>query len=407
MASLAHKMSAGKGRVAIIGGGVAGLTLAIRLRQNGQDAVVFEARGREGLAEGAFLTLAPNGINALRAVGLAEHISALGIPTRGFEIMNAKGRRLAHLDETEAMREAGALSVTLKRADLLGTLCEKAEALGATVHFDHALSELEPLPKGVALRFANGATFSAAWVAGCDGVWSRTRRLAFPDGPQPVYTGLTGTGGFVDLPSVPATDGFMRMVFGEKAFFGYIKEGDGPVFWFDSFPLDEEAAIARPYPAELAALTRRLHAEDPEPVRCIAASVMEVPRAYPVFDMEQLPRWHDDTVALLGDAAHAVSPHAGQGASMAIEDAIVLAACLAANPSCGEAFAAYQHLRKERVEHIVRISRRTGAQKQASSRFALFLRDLILPLVIPIAARTTRAVTRYRADLNPLCRPVV
>jgi 2-polyprenyl-6-methoxyphenol hydroxylase-like FAD-dependent oxidoreductase len=391
--------------VAIIGAGVAGLTLAIRLRQNGHAVAVFEARGREGLSEGAFLTLAPNGINALRALGLADRISALGIPTRGFEIMNGRGKRLARLDETIPMLAAGALSVTLRRCDLLKALCCEAEALGAEVCFDHALSGLERQPGGVALHFGNGATVKASWVAGCDGVWSRTRRLAFPDAPEPVYTGLTGTGGFVDLQSVPETGGFMRMVFGETAFFGYIKDGAGPVFWFDSFPLDEDAALAKPDARELAMLGRRLHAGDPEPVRAITQAVEAIPRAYPVFDMQHLPRWHDGPVALLGDAAHAVSPHAGQGAAMAIEDAVVLAACVSARASAEQAFSAFQALRQERVERIVRVSRRIGSQKRASGRLALFLRDLVLPWAIPISARASRAVHRYRADLDPLERP--
>jgi 2-polyprenyl-6-methoxyphenol hydroxylase-like FAD-dependent oxidoreductase len=333
--------------IAVIGAGIAGLTLAIRLRQAGHAVSVFEARGREGLSEGAFLTLAPNGVNALRAIGLADCISALGIPTLGFEIMNGKGKRLAWLDETAPMLAAGALSVTLKRADLLGTLCREAETLGAEIHFNHALSGLERLPGGIGLQFANGETRVADWVAGCDGVWSRMRRLAFPGAPDPVYTGLTGTGGFVEVPSIADTDGFMRMVFGDTAFFGYIKEGSGPVFWFDSFALDEDAALAKPDAHRLAALARSLHARDPEPIRRITASVDAIARTYPVFDMQHLPRWHDDRVVLLGDAAHAVSPHAGQGASMAIEDAVVLAACLPARASCGMAFAAFQRLRQQ------------------------------------------------------------
>jgi 2-polyprenyl-6-methoxyphenol hydroxylase-like FAD-dependent oxidoreductase len=408
MAPFENNIRAGKiPPAAIIGAGAAGLTLAIRLSQSGHAVRVFEARQRQALDEGAFLTLAPNGINALRALGLAERISALGIPTAGFEILNASGKRLAHIDERATQREVGAESVTLRRSALLGGLLKEAERLGVEVEFEHALSELRRLENGgVVLSFANGASVRAPWVAGCDGVWSRTRRLAFPDAPQPVYTGLTGTGGFVDLPAVASTGGFMRMVFGEKAFFGYIKEGDGPVFWFDSFPLDEEEALARPDAKALAALTRTLHAGDPRPIRDIAATIAEVPRCYPVFDMEHLPRWHDDRAVLLGDAAHAVSPHAGQGASMAIEDAVVLAACLSAQPTPAQAFAAYQELRRERVEHIVRISRRTGSQKQATGRIALFLRDLILPWVIPLGVRASRAVHRYRADLDPLARPV-
>ena len=389
--------------IAIIGAGIAGLTLAIRLRQIGRSVSLFEARGREGLSEGAFLTLAPNGINALRAIGLADRISALGIPTLGFEIVSGKGKRLARLDETAAMLAAGALSVTVRRADLLGTLCREAELLGADIRFNYALFGLERQPGGVALHFADGDSCEAEWVACCDGVWSRTRRLAFPGSPDPVYTGLSGTGGFVDVPSIPATDGFMRMVFGATAFFGYIKEGAGPVFWFNSFPLDEEEALAKPDPRQLAALARSLHVGDPEPIRRITAAVDSIPRTYPVFDMQHLPRWNDDRIVLLGDAAHAVSPHAGQGASMAIEDAVVLAACLPVRKSCGEAFAVYQRLRQRRVERIVRVSRRIGSQKRASSPLALFLRDLILPWVIP----DQRAGVARRPPVSRRSRPAV
>jgi len=388
--------------IAVIGAGVAGLTLAILLRQAGRRVVLFEARGREQLAEGAFLTLAPNGINALRAVGLAEKVTALGVPTLGFEILNRSGRRLALIDERESMRAAGAESITIRRADLLQALCAEAEAKGVELRFNHALETLTRAPERLTLGFANGDSVAAAWVAGCDGVWSKTRRLVFPGSPDPQYTGLTGTGGFLDLPEVPATGGLMRMVFGEKAFFGYIKRDSGPVFWFDSFPLSEEQAIARPDPAALAALTRTLHANDPQPVRAIAAAIQNVPRGYPAFDMAHLPRWHDDRVVLLGDAAHAVSPHAGQGASLAIEDAVVLAASLQARPSISEAFATYQCVRQARAEHVVRISRYTGSQKQTTSRIGLFIRDLVLPFFIPLGARRTRAITRYRADLAPL-----
>ncbi|MBN9218017.1 MAG: FAD-dependent monooxygenase [Mesorhizobium sp.] len=393
--------------VAIIGAGVAGLALAVMLRRQGVGVSLFEARPREALNEGAFLTLAPNGVNALRALGLAGRISALGIRTLGFEIMNAAGRRLVQLDERQSMQEAGAESVTLKRSDLLGALLDEALALGADIRFGHALAGIQDRPDSVHLAFANGSTADAAWLAGCDGVWSRVRRLCFPASPDPVYTGLTGVGGVVDLPFVEPTDGLMHMVFGDQAFFGYIKSDDGPVFWFDSFPLDEAAAMAKPDPAQLAATVRRLHAGDPPAVRRIVETFTHIPRGYPVFDMRHLPQWHSGRVVLLGDAAHAVSPHAGQGASMAIEDAVVLAACLDATPLPAQAFAAFQTLRQDRVEHIVKVSRRIGSQKQTKGRVALFLRDLILPFFIRLGSRTTRAVTRYRADLAPLEKPSI
>ena len=394
--------------VAIIGAGVAGLTLAIRLRQNGHAVAVFEARGREGLSEGAFLTLAPNGINALRALGLADRISALGIPTRRLRDHERPGQapgspRRDHTDAggRRVERHAAPLRPARKRC------CSEAEALGAEVCFDHALSGLERQPGGVALHFGNGETGRASWVAGCDGVWSRTRRLAFPDAPEPVYTGLTGTGGFVDMPSVPETGGFMRMVFGETAFFGYIKDGAGPVFWFNSFPLDEVAALAKPD------RLRTRHARPQAACRRSRTGPRDhgkpwtaIPRAYPVFDMQHLPRWHDGPVVLLGDAAHAVSPHAGQGAAMAIEDAVVLAACVSARASREQAFAAYPGSASASASSKSSGSAGASAPRNAHpGRFALFLRDLVLPWVIPISARASRAVHRYRADLDPLERP--
>ncbi|UVK55704.1 FAD-dependent monooxygenase [Mesorhizobium sp. AR02] len=393
--------------VAIIGAGVAGLVLAVMLRRQGFGVCLFEARSREALIEGAFLTLAPNGINALRALGLAERVSALGIPTLGFEIMNAAGRRLIHLDERQSMHVAGAESITLRRSDLLGALLDEAQALGADIRFGQALADIEERPDGVRLAFGSGAAVDAAWLAGCDGVWSRVRRLCFPASPDPVYTGLTGVGGVAELPFVAQTNGLMHMVFGKKAFFGYMKPGDGPVLWFSSFPLDEDAALARPDPLRLAATVRQLHAGDPRTIRQIVDTITQIPRAYPVFDMLYLPQWHSGRVVLLGDAAHAVSPHSGQGASMAIEDAVVLAACLDATPLPTQAFAAFQALRQDRVEHIVKVSRRIGSQKQVKGRVALFLRDLMLPFFIRFGSGTTRAMTRYRADLAPLEKPLI
>ncbi|TSE03574.1 FAD-dependent monooxygenase [Mesorhizobium intechi] len=391
--------------VAIIGAGVAGLALAVMLRRQGLAVCLFEARSREALNEGAFLTLAPNGINALRALGLAERVSALGVPTLGFEIMNAAGRRLIHLDEQQSMRQAGAESVTLRRSDLLGALLDEALALGADIRFGHALAEVEDQPDCARLAFGNGVTVDAVWLAGCDGVWSRVRRVCLPASPDPVYTGLTGVGGVAEVPFVEPTDGLMHMVFGKKAFFGYMKQDDGPVLWFSSFPLDEDAALARPNPLRLAATVRQLHAGGPRTIRQIVETVTQIPRAYPVFDMLHLPKWHAARVVLLGDAAHAVAPHSGQGASMAIEDAVVLAACLDATPLPGQAFAAFQALRQDRVEHIVKVSRRIGSQKQAKGPVALFLRDLMLPFFVRLGARTNRAMTRYRADLTPLEKP--
>ena len=108
----------------------------------------------------------------------------------------------------------------------------------------------------------------------------------------------------------------------------------------------------------------------------------------------------------MGDAAHAVAPHSGQGASLAIEDGVVLAACLAAASDHATAFARFEQLRRQRVQKAIAIGRAVGTQKQAQSWLALRLRDLMLPLFMPMGARMQEKLYAFRADRTPLAQPV-
>jgi len=121
--------------------------------------------------------------------------------------------------------------------------------------------------------------------------------------------------------------------------------------------------------------------------------------------MPALPSWHKGHVVLLGDAAHAVGPHAGQGASMAIEDALVLAACLKAERDCARAFWRYEALRCERIAQVVKITRANSSQKRSNGKLGLFIRDLLLPFLIPLGIRVGRKLLRFRVDLTPLAPP--
>ena len=385
-------------RAIIVGAGPAGLALAILLRRAGWLPHVHEARSEASLAGGAFLTLAPNGMNALKVVGAAEEVAASGMVTRAIEILNGTGRRLALIDQGDDLVRCGARSITIARGRLAAHLLARARAEGVELRFGAALTGIEQAATGVTARFGDGSVATAELLAGCDGLRSATRRLAFPDAPEPEFTGLVGTGGFVEDCPVAPTDGAMRMVFGRRGFFGCIKQGDGPAYWFNSFPEDDPARWEAPDPAALARHVRSLHAGDPAFVTAILDRVAPIDRCYPVYDIRSLPRWHTGRVVLVGDAAHAISPHAGQGASLALEDAVVLAACLRAEPVPAAAFARYERLRRARVEAVVRLARRNGSRKRAQGPIGLFVRDLILPLLIPLGARAMRRVTAYRVD---------
>jgi 2-polyprenyl-6-methoxyphenol hydroxylase-like FAD-dependent oxidoreductase len=220
-----------------------------------------------------------------------------------------------------------------------------------------------------------------------------------------VFNGLMGSGGIVDVPAVAPTGGRMKMTFGRRAFFGYIKHGDGPVYWFDSYPSATETGRVD-NPEGFARFLQELHRDDPLDNCTIINAERSIRGVYPDYDIPSLPQWFTNRIVLTGDAAHAVTPHSGQGASMAIEDALVLAACIQAEASPITAFRRFESLRRKRVEAAVELGRQGGQQKKAQSWLALRIRDLILPLVVPLGQKAQEKLFAFRADRNPLARPL-
>lgn len=398
-----------KTRIAIVGAGFAGLALAIALTRKGYSPLVIEKRGEQQLAdEGIFVTLAPNGMNALRGLGLAEKARARGLETRGIAFFNEKGRALGALDYGRHAERFAAPSVTIRRGALGAVLLEAARAEGIAIRFGGAVEAIAETAAGVTVTSANGTTETFDMLVGADGLRSTVRRLVMPDLPAPVYNGLQGSGGIVDVPDLPATDGRMRMTFGEKAFFGYIKQEGGPVYWFDTFPSADESRVEAANGADIVRLLSDLHQTDPEANRrIIAATDPRTIRIYPDYDIPSLPRWSTERVVLIGDAAHAVTPHSGQGASMALEDALVLAAAIAAEIRPAQAFARFESLRRARVEAAVRLGRQGGAPKKAQGWLSLRLRDLLLPIFVPLGQKAQESLFAYRADLDPLSPPIL
>jgi len=384
-------------RALIVGCGIAGPVLAVALHRAGITATVVEADRQPRDNEGAFLALAPNGLNVLKTLGLLEPVYEVGLPLAGMTFFNERGRRIGTIDYGDQQRLYGVESVVIRRGDLQRVLRQLATSQGVTVEFGRTLIDLDDDGTQVTAHFADGSSTQADVLIGCDGIGSRTRRLVFPEAPAPTYTGVVGHGGFVHAANVAPTRGFMHMTYGRHAFFGHITAPDGMVWWFDTTAQAQAPDRYAPRATDSVALlgSRR---DEPEPIGTILSAVTQSVDQIPIFDMPSLPAWHRGRICLLGDAAHATSPHAGQGASLAMEDALVLAACLrgAADPQSG--FAAYESRRRARVEHLVREARRNGERKFPSSAMARAVRDLLMPLFLRLGARSLRAVYRWRAE---------
>lgn len=396
-----------KRRIGIVGAGFAGLGLALALARKGFAPIVIEKRSEEQLQnEGIFLTLAPNGMNALRGLGLAEAALKRGVETRGLVFHNEHGRVLGALDYTRHSQCFAAPSVTIRRGELGAILLEAARAVGIAIRFGTAVDAVTETSSDVLVTGSDGDMEGFDILVGADGLRSSVRRLAMPDLPAPVYNGLQGSGGIVDVPEVPATDGRMHMTFGRYAFFGYIKPAGGPVYWFNTYPQTDENRAQPLTGAALAQFLAGLHRLDPEINRRIIAAVDPAAiRVYPDFDIPNLSHWSAGRVVLIGDAAHAVTPHSGQGASMALEDALVLAAAIAAEATPAQAFERFESLRRARVEAAVRLGRQSGTPKKAQGWLSLRLRDLLLPLFVPLGQKAQERLFAYRADQEPLSLP--
>src|SRR5215813_12402454 len=139
------------------------------------------------------------------------------------------------------------------------------------------------------------------------------------------------------------------MTFGNNAFFGYLKKAGRPVYWFNSYAAGAAENGNAADPTGYARRILAMHADDPSPNAEILDHVRKLERGYPIYDMPELPAWHKGKVVLMGDAAHAVGPYAGQGASMAIYDALVLAACFKFEQGLDAAFRRYETLRRARI----------------------------------------------------------
>lgn len=395
-----------KARIGIVGAGSAGLGLALALVRRGFAPVIFEKRTeRQVLDEGIFLTLAPNGMNALRGLGLAAEALRHGVETRAIVLHNEHGKALGTVDYARHTVQFGAPSVTIRRGALGEVLLAAVRAAGVPIQFETAVTAVANLDSEVAVTTGDGVTHSFDVLVGADGLRSSIRGLTMPDLPSPVYNGLLGSGGIVDVPEVPPTNGQLLMTFGQRAFFGYIKDPGGPVYWFNSFPADEKQAQLIDRQAATGYF-EALHRTDPAVNRrIIAAAAPHVSRIYPDYDVPSLSYWSRGRVILIGDAAHAVTPHSGQGASMALEDALVLAACLDAEATPEGAFRRFEALRRDRVEAAVRLGRQGGTPKKAQGWFARRVRDLMLPMFVPLGQKAQEHLFAFRADDTPLVQP--
>jgi 2-polyprenyl-6-methoxyphenol hydroxylase-like FAD-dependent oxidoreductase len=224
--------------------------------------------------------------------------------------------------------------------------------------------------------------------------------------PAPTYTGLLTNGGYARGVPVDSAPGSYEMIFGRRAFFGYALAPDGEVWWFANVPRGDE-----PRPGDLAGEDWRsrlvdLFADDAGRAADLISASGGITAMSAIHTIPHLRRWHGGRSIVIGDAAHAPSPTSGQGASLAIEDAVELARCLRDQPTPERGFTSFERLRRERVERIIKWAARINSSK-AAGPIGRRVRDAILPRILKATANSAafRRTYDYRIEWDaPLGR---
>jgi 2-polyprenyl-6-methoxyphenol hydroxylase-like FAD-dependent oxidoreductase len=381
----------------IVGSGIAGPAAALFLKRAGIKAEIYEARQSD---EGYALSLSNNGVAVLKMLSLDGPVFAEGSPVSEWRMWNGKGKYLGG----GPLTAQGAKSVFIKRVPLGRILAAEAERQGIAIHRGKKLEQISVTRAGgVVAAFEDGTSASGDLLIGADGVHSRARRFVDP-GVRPLYSGLVNTGGYSRDVSLPRTPETTHFIFGKRAFFGYHMSPSGYIYWFVNYPHAEEPGSEALLGGTDEERRQRLLAlfRDDQPfigqiIRCAETT-------FPDFLTYILPRqpasWHKGPVVLLGDAVHAISPSSGQGASMALEDAVILAKSLRDTPELEQAFAAYERSRRERTEKMFDLGQRSDSGKFIMRPLQQWFRDVTTPVFLKLFANPKASdwIYSYRVD---------
>jgi 2-polyprenyl-6-methoxyphenol hydroxylase-like FAD-dependent oxidoreductase len=332
----------------------------------GFEVAVYEAHPDSGADLGAFLTLASNGMIALGQLGVAKVVADVAFPLTSLRLTAGTGEEVAtvplsgHADPLTRFQ-------CLRRAELCRVLQSAVVERGIPIHHGARLDVIDEEPGRVTARFGDGRTAEADLLIGADGLNSAVRSLIDPAVAAPRYVGQRVFYGYTTEAAPPSAPARIDMVRGSTAAFGYAVSPAGETYWFarvtdEPLPAGE---IAGGTPARWRELLVPLLRRDATPAADIVAATGAQLMVTNANDLPDVPRWHTDRVLIIGDAAHAASPATGQGASMALEDAIVLAKAF----RDADAFAVYEQIRRPRVAaNIATSAGLTTGQSRPQSR---------------------------------------
>lgn len=363
-------------KIAIIGGGIGGLTAAVALARAGVAAEVYEQA--PVLEEvGAGVGLWPNAMAALEPLGLSGKVARLAVTVTRQGLRRSDGTWLMCFPEGVMAQRWGAGFTLVHRAELQQLLAGELDP--SVIHLGARCSGFEDGDRAVTARFADGREVQADVLVGADGVHSAVRAALF--GPAPLrYRGYITVRGITPAGSVPLPrDG--TETWGRGARFGLGPTSGERIIWYATWNTAAEGKDVGNTAARLRELFGAWH--DPIPA-IIAATPQAALIRNDIYDRRPTRTWTRGRVTLIGDAIHPMTPDLAQGACQAIVDAAALATCLAADRDPRAALRDYQQRRWRNAAIAVLMARTMGTMGQWEGRTACTARNT-LTRAIPLS----------------------
>ena len=353
--------------IAIIGAGIGGMTAAVTLAKKGVRVSIFE-QAPELSEVGAGLTITPNATKGLMYLGLEKQMSEVGMAhsqqgVRHFET----GEMIVPLERGEKMLEKyGAYQLQAHRADVHNVLIDELKLHDSnTIYTNHELIDLNEKSNSVELVFSNKETYEVDFVIGADGNRSAVRKIILGD-DDPQFAGYVAWRGLVPTELLGENDfdecGSSAFIAPGRVFARYLVR-NGELYNYVAFlATDEWAEEGWAIPSKVDIVMDIFSDYNQQVKNIIAATPVNDLFKWGIFAREPVSKWSTKNITLLGDAAHPLEPFMGQGASLAIEDGVVLGRIIEDSDSSDQIVSRYESARIERAHFVTEHSKRAGAR---------------------------------------------
>ena len=360
--------------VAIVGGGIGGLTTAIGLHKIGIKAHIYEqAPYFKPLGTG--IGIGSNAMLALNELGVAHDILKSGMPLHDQQFLNANGKVMNTIDFRLLKNKFGEENIAIERSDLHQALFDAINP--EYIHFNKKMTHFNQTKTDVTIHFNDQTSVKADYVIAADGIHSIFRQTLLPNS-TPRYAGYTCWRGIAKIQN-DVESHISSEAWSKDGRFGWAPLYNGYAYWFaciniskndEYFKSLDQAAVAKQF-SHYPKLVNRLINDTPD----------EYFLHHDIYDIKPLSTFVYQRVVLLGDAAHATSPNMGQGAGQAIEDAYWLTNAFVQSKTMEQAFNTYNKKRVNKTRKVIHRSRQIGKAAQWDNPFLIYLRNTVLPLI--------------------------